>query len=241
MTAASTQRAAPRPCAPRVAVAARRDGDHGRGRGRGHPVVGRRAGAPGLVLALLALQRPRLRRRRAALAAAAALEPRRRAAARDHGARRPGALQGSSSRSRTRSGCSPTRCWSSSGSTSCSRSRRSGSTGRAAAVLAILVATVVIAFVPWFFFSKQVSGATPLARCTAACPENPFLIADRPGAATHSGHRVARPDVFAVLCLLLLGIRLFVASAPAAASSSRSTRSPPRGPSPSAPTAWRRT
>ena len=84
-----------------------------------------------------------------------------------------------------------------------------------ATVLAILVATVVIAFVPWFFFSKHVSGATPLARCTAACPENPFMIADRPGAAAHFSDIVSfGRTFFAVLCLLLLGIRLYLASAP---------------------------
>ena len=84
-----------------------------------------------------------------------------------------------------------------------------------ATVLAILIATVVIAFVPWFFFSKQVSGATPLARCTAACPDNPFVIADRPGAAMRFSDIVSfGRTFFAVLCLLLLGIRLYVASAP---------------------------
>jgi signal transduction histidine kinase len=84
-----------------------------------------------------------------------------------------------------------------------------------ATVLAILIATVVIAFVPWFFFSKHISGATPLARCTAACPENPFVIADRPGAAMRFSDIVSfGRTFFAVLCLLLLGIRLYVASAP---------------------------
>jgi signal transduction histidine kinase len=82
-------------------------------------------------------------------------------------------------------------------------------------VLAILVATVAIAFVPWFFFSKHVSGATPLARCTAACPENPFMIAERPGAAASFSDIVSfGRTFFAVLCLFLLGIRLYVASAP---------------------------
>jgi signal transduction histidine kinase len=84
-----------------------------------------------------------------------------------------------------------------------------------ATVLAILVATVVIAFVPWFFFSKHVSGATPLARCTAACPDNPFVIADRSGAAMRFSDIVSfGRTFFAVMCLLLLGIRLFVASSP---------------------------
>ena len=84
-----------------------------------------------------------------------------------------------------------------------------------ATVLAILVATVVIAFVPWFFFSKHVSGATPLARCTPACPENPFMIADRPGAAMRLSDIVSSGRTFfAVACLLLLGIRLFFASGP---------------------------
>ena len=84
-----------------------------------------------------------------------------------------------------------------------------------ATVFAILIATVVIAFVPWFFFSTHISGATPLARCTAVCPENPFAIADRPGAAMRFSDSVSfGRTFFAAMCLLLLGIRLYVASAP---------------------------
>ncbi len=111
-----------------------------------------------------------------------------------------------------------------------------------ATVLAILVATVAIAFVPWFFFSKHVSGATPLARCTAACPENPFMIAERPGAAassrtsSRSGGRSSRCSACSCSASASTSPRHH-----AVASSSRSTRSPPRGPSPSAPTAWPRT
>ena len=121
--------------------------------------------------------------RRAALAEAAALESRRGAAARDHRADGSGGLQGSSSPFAHSLGvlADPilTIVWIYLLLTFPTiRLDRASAT-----VLAILVATVAIAFVPWFFFSKHVSGATPLARCTAACPENPFMIADRPGAA----------------------------------------------------------
>ena len=84
-----------------------------------------------------------------------------------------------------------------------------------AAVLAVLVATLAVAFVPWFFFSEHVAGATPLARCTPACPGNAFLIADRPNLATHFGdvESLGR-TAFAVLCFALLCWRLVAASVP---------------------------
>ena len=62
-----------------------------------------------------------------------------------------------------------------------------------ATVLALLVATVAIAFIPWFFFSANVAGGTPLARCTAACPTNAFLITDWPRASTGFSGFEARP------------------------------------------------
>ena len=55
---------------------------------------------------------------------------------------------------------------------------------------------VVISFVPWFLFSPVVAGGAPLARCTAACPENGLLIADRPGIAAGVGRA---EDVLAVV------------------------------------------
>jgi signal transduction histidine kinase len=84
-----------------------------------------------------------------------------------------------------------------------------------AVVLAVLVATLAIAFVPWFFFSAHVNGGTPLARCTTACPENAFLIAQKPNLAGHFGdaESVGR-TLFAAICLVLLGARLVLASAP---------------------------
>jgi signal transduction histidine kinase len=84
-----------------------------------------------------------------------------------------------------------------------------------ATVFAVVLATVAVAFVPWFFFSTHVGGATPLARCTPACPENALLISNRPTLATHFGDAESLGrTLFSVLCLLLLGVRLAVASVP---------------------------
>lgn len=55
-------------------------------------------------------------------------------------------------------------------------------------VLLGAVAWVLLAtFLPWFFFSPVVSGAAPLAGCTADCPTNALMIADRPGIADGFG------------------------------------------------------
>jgi signal transduction histidine kinase len=55
----------------------------------------------------------------------------------------------------------------------------------------VLVGAVAVAlvtsFVPWFFFSPVVSGGAPLAGCTADCPENALMIADRPSIADGLG------------------------------------------------------
>jgi signal transduction histidine kinase len=84
-----------------------------------------------------------------------------------------------------------------------------------ATVFAVVVATVAVAFVPWFFFSTHVGGATPLARCTSACPHNALLISNWPTLATHFGDAESLGrTLFSVLCLLLLGVRLAVASVP---------------------------
>ena len=60
--------------------------------------------------------------------------------------------------------------------------------GRLAGTLErVLVGAVAVAlltsFVPWFFFSPVVSGGAPLAGCTADCPQNALMIADRPSIA----------------------------------------------------------
>ena len=84
-----------------------------------------------------------------------------------------------------------------------------------AATLAIALVTIAVGFVPWFFFSSHVAGGTPLARCTAACPPNALMIADRPGVASHFGdaEELGRA-LFAAACFLLLGVRLLVATRP---------------------------
>src|SRR6185369_10569055 len=43
------------------------------------------------------------------------------------------------------------------------------------------------AVVPWLFFTPVIYGGAPLAGCTAACPANALLIADRPTIAAPFG------------------------------------------------------
>ena len=50
-------------------------------------------------------------------------------------------------------------------------------------LLAFGGALLLLAFVPKILLSVEVGGATPLARCTAACPSNHLLIASEPGLA----------------------------------------------------------
>lgn len=54
-------------------------------------------------------------------------------------------------------------------------------------LLAAVAWALLATFVPWFFFSPVVSGGAPLAACTADCPTNPLMIADRPGIADGFG------------------------------------------------------
>jgi signal transduction histidine kinase len=49
----------------------------------------------------------------------------------------------------------------------------------------------LVGFVPWFFFSPVVFGGAPLAGCTASCPENGLMIADRPTLAAGFGTDLA--------------------------------------------------
>ena len=85
----------------------------------------------------------------------------------------------------------------------------------ATAVFALAVWTVVVGFVPWFFLSPTINGGTFLARCTAECPPNALMIADRPDVA---GHFATVEEVFRVLFALamvaLLVSRLVLATRP---------------------------
>jgi signal transduction histidine kinase len=55
-------------------------------------------------------------------------------------------------------------------------------------VLVVAVAVALLtSFVPWFLFSPVVSGGAPLAGCTAVCPQNALMIADRPSLANGLG------------------------------------------------------
>ena len=68
---------------------------------------------------------------------------------------------------------------------------------------------------PWFFLSPDIAGATPLARCTAECPTNALMIADRPDVASHFAtvEEIFRM-LFAVAFVALLVGRLVLASRP---------------------------
>ena len=82
-------------------------------------------------------------------------------------------------------------------------------------VFALAVSTIVVGFVPWFFLSPTISGATFLARCTAECPPNALMIADRPDVAGHFAtvEEVFRV-VFAIAMVALLVSRLVLATRP---------------------------
>jgi signal transduction histidine kinase len=88
-------------------------------------------------------------------------------------------------------------------------------TRSSAAVLALLFGTLAIGFVPSFFFSLHVAGTTPLAACSAGCPENALMVANRPEVAEglSTAVDVGRP-LFAVSCLLLLGMRFLTSTGP---------------------------
>ncbi|HWN22260.1 MAG TPA: ATP-binding protein [Gaiellaceae bacterium] len=85
----------------------------------------------------------------------------------------------------------------------------------ATATFGLAVATVVVGFVPWFFLSPNVAGATPLAQCTEGCPANALMIANRPDVAGHFG---TVEEIFRVLFALafvgLLVGRLVLATRP---------------------------
>lgn len=85
----------------------------------------------------------------------------------------------------------------------------------AAAVYSVGVTGALVGFVPWFFLSPHVAGATPLARCTAACPTNALMLANRPDVAGHFGTVEDSFIVaFSVAFLALVAARLAVATPP---------------------------
>ena len=56
------------------------------------------------------------------------------------------------------------------------------------ALMGLAVTVVLFGFLPWLLFSPEIAGATPLARCTAACPENGLLVRTDPGLADVFGN-----------------------------------------------------
>jgi signal transduction histidine kinase len=72
-----------------------------------------------------------------------------------------------------------------------------------------------VGFAPWFFFSPTVTGGSPLADCTASCPANGLMIADRPTLAAGLGTGVSWFVIaLATATIALLLFRLGAASRP---------------------------
>ncbi len=72
------------------------------------------------------------------------------------------------------------------------------------AAIAILAAAIAVGFIPWYFLSENIGGATPLARCAAGCPTNALAIVDRPDIA---GHFVTAEEILRVAAALaVLGV-----------------------------------
>jgi signal transduction histidine kinase len=91
-----------------------------------------------------------------------------------------------------------------------------GRAGRAERLLLVgMVLYFLVGFVPWLFFSPVVSGGGPLFACSASCPANGLMIADRPEIAASLGTDLAWV-VIALLTatIVLLGLRLATASRP---------------------------
>ncbi len=83
------------------------------------------------------------------------------------------------------------------------------------AALAIFAAAIAVGFIPWFFLSEHISGGTPLARCTAACPTNALMIANRPDLAGHFNTAEEILRVAAALAVLgVFVVRMAAASRP---------------------------
>jgi signal transduction histidine kinase len=72
-----------------------------------------------------------------------------------------------------------------------------------------------VGFAPWFFFSPTVTGGSPLADCTASCPANGLMIADRPTLAAGLGTGLSWFVIaLATATIALLLFRLASASRP---------------------------
>jgi signal transduction histidine kinase len=81
-------------------------------------------------------------------------------------------------------------------------------------LLAFGGAVLLLAFLPKVLLSVEIGGATPLARCTAACPSNHLLIASEPGLAGVLGQieRWGARIAVTVALVTLLTIRVVRAS-----------------------------
>jgi signal transduction histidine kinase len=72
-----------------------------------------------------------------------------------------------------------------------------------------------VGFAPWFFFSPTITGGSPLADCTASCPANGLMIADRPTVAAGLGTGLSWLVIaVATATIALLVFRLVSASRP---------------------------
>ena len=74
------------------------------------------------------------------------------------------------------------------------------------ALLAAMALYFLTGFVPYLFFSPVVSGGAPLGGCGAECPENAFMIADRPTIAASYGS----DGSYAVIVIMLATLACLV-------------------------------
>jgi signal transduction histidine kinase len=82
-------------------------------------------------------------------------------------------------------------------------------------LLAAVAWVLLTAFLPWFLFSPVVSGGAPLAGCTASCPSNALMIANKPSIANGFGTTEEYLSVLVGAALVLgVGYRLVSAARP---------------------------
>src|SRR4029079_11625708 len=74
---------------------------------------------------------------------------------------------------------------------------------------------IFTSFLPWFLFSPVVQAGGPLAGCTADCPGNALMIADKPGFAAGFGNTEEYLEILLPIAIVsVLAFRFVTASSP---------------------------